>query len=76
MKVLLVISFFFTVMFCFAQQQDSIAKPTIQVIARAQQDKILVRWAPTDAVVWQRANTYGYTLERFTVYRNGKRLDT
>ncbi|MCR1026988.1 hypothetical protein NQT66_19380 [Cellulophaga baltica] len=76
MRVLLVISFFFTVMFCFAQQQDSIATPTIQVIARAQQNKILVRWAPTDAVIWQRANTYGYTLERFTVYRNGKRLDT
>ncbi|MGJ8733415.1 MAG: hypothetical protein ACSHW4_09725 [Cellulophaga sp.] len=76
MRLLLVISFFFSVLFSFAQQQDSITEPSIQVIARAQQGKILVRWAPTDAVVWQRANTYGYTLERFTVYRDGKRLDS
>lgn len=73
------IFFFFSlfVMFsAYSQQQDSITTPSIQVIARAQQGKILVRWAPTDAVVWQRANTYGYTLERFTVYRDGKRLDS
>ncbi|WKB81255.1 hypothetical protein QYR09_16075 [Cellulophaga lytica] len=60
----------------YSQTQDSIATPTIQAIARAQQGKILVRWAPTDAIVWQRANTYGYTLERFTVYRDGKRLES
>ncbi len=60
----------------FAQQGDSIPNPAIQIIARAQQEKIMLRWAINDAALWQRGNTYGYTLERFTVYRDGKRLET
>lgn len=58
-----------------AQSNDSIPNPAIQLIARAQEGKILLRWAMDEAAAWQRGNSYGYTLERFTVYRNGKRLE-
>ena len=57
-----------------AQSSDTIPNPSIKIIARAQQSKILLRWAVDDALAWQRGNTHGYTLERFTVYRDGTRL--
>lgn len=64
-------------MMIWSQRKDDLSKPdeTLQLIARAQQGKVLLRWAPESASVWKRGNAYGYTLERFTVYRNGKRLE-
>src|SRR5258705_13947959 len=47
---------------------------TIQVIVRVQKDKILLRWAPSDALAWKKLNKYGYQLERFTVTRDNKTL--
>jgi uncharacterized protein len=49
-------------------------KPEIQVIARIQKDKILLRWAVTTPIAWKKLNTYGYTLERYTVTRDNKTL--
>ena len=49
-------------------------KPEIQVIARVQKDKILLRWAVTTPMAWKKLNTYGYTLERYTVTRDNKTL--
>jgi hypothetical protein len=49
-------------------------KPEIQVIARVQKDRILLRWAVTDAISWKKLNTYGYSLERYTVTRDNKTL--
>jgi hypothetical protein len=51
-------------------------KPEIQVIARVQKDKILLRWAVTSAMAWKKLNTYGYSLERYTVTRDNKTLTT
>lgn len=47
---------------------------TIQVLVRVQKDKILLRWAPSDALAWRKLNKYGYQLERFTVTRDNKTL--
>lgn len=49
-------------------------KSDIQVIARVQKDRILLRWAVSNAIAWKKLNTYGYTVERYTVTRNSKTL--
>ncbi|MCB0655821.1 MAG: hypothetical protein KDC57_06780 [Saprospiraceae bacterium] len=38
--------------------------PDIQLIAKAGQDGLLIRWAPTNPVVWQMGIRFGYRLER------------
>ncbi|WP_025740906.1 fibronectin type III domain-containing protein [Aquimarina pacifica] len=43
----------------------------VQVIARAQENSMLLRWAVTTPSAWQKANKYGYTIQRHTVARNG-----
>lgn len=58
-------------------KKDTVApekKPEIQVIARVQKDKILLRWAVTTPIAWKKLNTYGYTIERYTVTRDNKTL--
>lgn len=47
---------------------------SIQVIVRVQKDRILLRWASSDALAWKKLNKYGYQLERFTVTRDNKTL--
>lgn len=47
---------------------------SIQVIVRVQKDKILLRWASSDALAWKKLNKYGYQLERYTVTRDNKTL--
>ncbi len=46
--------------------------PEIMILARAQTGKILLRWAPTNASAWMKNNKYGYTLERYTIKKDGK----
>ncbi|WP_235015808.1 hypothetical protein [Aquimarina sp. AU58] len=52
--------------------QDSI--PSVKVISRIDDDKIMLRWAASNPQTWQKANAYGYTIERFTIKRNGVKL--
>lgn len=64
---------------CFAQSkpEDTITtekKPEIQVIARVQKDKILIRWAVNSPIAWKKLNLHGYTIERYTVTRDNKTL--
>jgi len=42
----------------------------IEVIARAQEDEILLRWAPTNFASWHYLNQHGYTIERYTVTKD------
>lgn len=58
------------------KKEETIAekKPEIQVIARVQKDKILLRWAVNTPISWKKLNRYGYTLERYTVTRDNKTL--
>jgi hypothetical protein len=51
-------------------------KPEIQVIARVQKDKILLRWAVTTPMAWKKLNKYGYSVERYTVTRDNKTLSS
>ncbi|MBZ4043846.1 fibronectin type III domain-containing protein [Flavobacterium hibisci] len=78
MRSLFSILFFFTIGFTsFSQsKEDTITekKPEIQVIARVQKDRILLRWAVTTPIAWKKLNTYGYRLERYTVTRDNKTL--
>jgi uncharacterized protein len=47
---------------------------TVMVTARAQKDKILVRWAINSPTEWQRAHKKGFIVTRFTIKRDGKLL--
>ena len=57
---------------------DSVAldSPVIKVLARAQKDRVLLRWGVSTPLAWKQLNSAGYTIERFTVTRNGKTLST
>ncbi|MBF4470615.1 fibronectin type III domain-containing protein [Flavobacterium sp. HJJ] len=44
------------------------------VNARAQKDKILIRWAVNSPSEWQKANKKGFVITRSTVFRDGKIL--
>ena len=48
----------------------------IKVLTRVQKDKVLLRWAVTDAIAWKKLNKYGYLVERFTIVRNNKTLSS
>lgn len=48
----------------------------ILAVAKATKKEILIRWAPGDEGGWSLGNKYGYALERFTITRDGKVLDT
>lgn len=53
-------------------QQVPPEKEDIAVIARPSADSITLRWAPLSVDHWRTANQYGYSIERFTLVRNGK----
>ena len=46
-------------------------RPTVMVNARAQKDKILIRWAINSPIEWQKANKKGFVITRTTVLRDG-----
>ena len=48
--------------------------PTVGVKARAQKDKILLRWAVNQPMAWKIANNYGFYVERVTVARDSHPL--
>ncbi|WP_103068653.1 fibronectin type III domain-containing protein [Aquimarina sediminis] len=50
--------------------------PTVKVISRVKSNEVRLRWAITSATAWLRANKYGYIIERYTIKRDGKQLDT
>lgn len=59
------------------QAKDTVKAPEeigIQLIARVQKDKILLRWAVNDPIAWKKLNRYGYLIERITVTRDKKTL--
>lgn len=46
----------------------------LAMLAKSDQSSIHIRWAPTDPLLWQLGNQFGYILERTTLVRNGKVL--
>ena len=72
MKKTLTLSLITLLILSAQAQTDSI--PRVEVIARALQDKVILRWAPTSPIAWQYANKYGYTIERVTMTKKNKLL--
>ncbi len=46
-------------------------KPAIRALARPTGSSVMLRWAPTTPIAWQLGNESGYTVERYTVEKNG-----
>lgn len=57
-------------MVCHRAMSQSVAVPSIRVMLSAQQDSIIIRWAPDDAVAWKYLTQYGYKVERYTIVRD------
>lgn len=47
----------------------------VHSVARAGNNEILIRWAPSDEGAWSLGNKYGYAVERYTITRNGEIVD-
>lgn len=50
-------------------------KASIYVNARAQQDKILIRWAVDNPVAWQKTNKDGFVIYKLLIKKDGKLVD-
>lgn len=48
--------------------------PTVKLLSRVQENKILLRWAIDDALAWQKMNANGFVLEKYLFSINGERL--
>lgn len=46
----------------------------IHVLAKVTDTEIVLRWAPDNPIAWHYAIQYGYSIERYTLFRNGKQL--
>ncbi len=60
-----------------AQAQHTTKKdslPTVKLLSRVQENKILLRWAVDDAIAWKKTNANGFILEKYVFSRDGKRL--
>lgn len=57
-----------------AQRVADPDNPTIRVLGRAFPDSVVLRWAPDSPAGWKFSNSYGYTIERLTILRDGKSL--
>lgn len=67
--------FFFMVLLIpvLLYSQDE-TQPHIRVKVGVKQNEVRLRWAVDQAHAWQKANTSGFTLKRFTLVRDGKTL--
>ena len=45
--------------------------PSVKVIARSLENKVMLRWAVNQPIEWKIANEYGFLIERATISRNG-----
>ncbi len=68
----------FLLLLCFSiHAQETTVVETgqhIKVIGRYQKNKIVLRWAPSTADAWQKANAYGYRLVRYTIKKGDQVL--
>lgn len=53
--------------------ENTFKKPTIRVKTSVQQGKVLLRWAVDQPAEWQKANKYGFKIERYQI-REDKKL--
>ena len=63
--------------YLFGQGDTTMMKepnPKIEIIAQPFKDSVLLRWAPNQSMLWEKANQAGYIVERVTLLRDGKIL--
>jgi hypothetical protein len=53
-----------------AQSTDT--KESVHIIGKSKDGKVVLRWAPNSASLWQLGNQHGYKLERRTITANGQ----
>ncbi|WP_375579100.1 hypothetical protein ABWH96_19110 [Marivirga tractuosa] len=73
MKRLLTISILFLVINTALTQ--NIPSVQLSISYDSINHKMLLRWAPDNVQLWQLANNYGYTIEKYYYQRDGKLLD-
>lgn len=56
--------------------QTKQATASIQMRSEVTEGKALIRWAPTEAKAWRLLNKYGVRLERLTLVRDDRTLET
>lgn len=66
-KKLFIFLFLLFISLSFSQTKQA----TVMVNARAQKDKILIRWAINSPAEWQKANKKGFIVTRTTILRDG-----
>jgi len=69
-KVKLLTLFLFFITLSYSQTKE----PAVMVNARAQKNRILIRWAINSPSEWKKAHKKGFVINRVTVLRNGKIL--
>lgn len=69
-KVKLLTLFLFFITLSYSQTKE----PAVMVNARAQKNRILIRWAINSPSEWKKAHKKGFLINRVTVLRNGKIL--
>lgn len=74
MVIILFINLFFPSFVWSQSNTDTVKGAAIQLMARSQEDKVLLRWAVDTPLEWQKANTYGFYLDKYVYKRNGQRL--
>ncbi|UOB17068.1 fibronectin type III domain-containing protein [Abyssalbus ytuae] len=59
-----------------AQNTPPAEEETVKIIvkARAKEGKVMLRWGVNEKYAWKYGNTYGYSIERVTILRDGKPL--
>ena len=71
--IILLVNFAFTSVF-WCQEKEIKKEPTVKILSRVQEDKILLRWAVDDPIAWKKTNVSGFILEKYLFFREGKRL--
>ena len=55
-------------------QDENASDYAIKVLSRSYEDSIALRWAPNNPIAWHYLNQYGYSIERYTIIKNGEML--
>lgn len=66
--------FFFLIFHCISAQ-STFNQPTIVVKSHIQKDKILLRWAVSTPIEWQKSNKNGFALYKILIKKDGKLLE-
>ena len=62
---------FFCLFILFCVMAEPVFSQEIKVLATVRQKTVLLRWSPTQFLLWQAGNRYGYVLERYTLNTDG-----